>query len=181
MEDPAAVDALLDLVTRTLFAVREHQRHEDEHLVALLAQHDPHLAAEIGNGRRESQDSLRRVSRLVTELSAAGPQDRASLARLLSQDLDDLATRHARHLAAEQRAAETVLGSAATEADLATLGADIRDGVALPAMCVILEFLLPVMDAGDQRALLRSLSEAPPEVWNRLYAAARAALGDDED
>lgn len=179
LDDPAAADAVLRAVERTVATVEQHREHEDALIFPDLAKHEPALIRDLTAEHAEIADYLGRVLEGVDEVRATPDGGaRIVVGDELTRRLNDAAALYLGHFAREER---TLLPASQRHLDDNTLLA-IRGRIiaSLPPehFGEQLEWMCRSLNPSELVGLLAGAKTSMPEqAFAGMANAAEAAMG----
>jgi iron-sulfur cluster repair protein YtfE (RIC family) len=181
--DPAAdseVRALTARLRRLLAFLDEHARHEDAHLMPLVANADFQLAQSVDGEHAQLEASMRGLERLAAQLDAATNGSRAALAAELERHMERMVAEQLVHMQREETQVNSALWARFSDEDLEQAHNKILADIAPARMAEWLEVMLPALSEAECAEVVAKLhAHAPREAFDALTAKARARIGDD--
>ncbi|MCC7014793.1 MAG: hemerythrin domain-containing protein [Planctomycetes bacterium] len=175
----AGAEPTLRRVRCLLGFLDEHARHEDSHIMPLVAAQAPRLAAEIAAEHLRVEAAHQGLGALLERLERAPLELRAGLARQLHEELTLLVALHVAHMQREESEVNRALWAGHDDALLGAAHAAILADIAPQRLAQWLELMLPAMHAGERAELIGGLhAKMPREAFERLLAPARHRLGE---
>ncbi len=172
--------ALVARLRRLLGFLEEHGRHEDAHVMPLLAEADFGLAQFVEREHAQLEASLHGLEVLAAQLEAATNGSRAVLVAELQRHVERLVAEQLVHMQREETQVNAALWERFDDADLERAHQRILDGISPARMAEWLELMLPALSELERAGLVAGLhAHAPREAFDALTAKARARLGDD--
>jgi iron-sulfur cluster repair protein YtfE (RIC family) len=170
--------ALVARLRRLLGFLEEHGRHEDAHVMPLLAEADFGLAQFVEREHAQLEASLSGLEVLAAQLNAATNGSRAVLTAELQRHVERLVAEQLIHMQREETQVNTALWERFSDEDLERAHQRILAAIAPARMAEWLELMLPALSELERAGLVAMLhARAPREAFEALTAKARARLG----
>lgn len=126
-----AVDLLDERIHRTLAFIDEHERHEDEQIVPVIALIDADLHAMLVRAHVELDAAHHEVARRARALALAPPHERSIANKQLLGALNRMTGRYLAHLDHEETTVNAVLWGALGDHELATIRKRIVESMSM--------------------------------------------------
>jgi hypothetical protein len=156
----------------------EHAEHEDEVILPELVRIAPELHADLRSAHARVHGLQAEIAALAARLPGASLAERVSLGRRLHERLGLLVAEHLRHMEQEEVTTNRMLWAHKSDDELRAMHARIVGSIPPARLAEWFGSILPALNGAERGALLGGMrAELPPQVFDQVTSAARAALG----